>query len=451
MKRKILTICILLAALMLLCAGCDLDSGGSLFALPELSGQYTLLQKELDKILADGATYTVAAAGTVRSSVQMADLDGDGREEAIGLFLSKDGVPEVHVFRMGAESCTWMGKLTGVGTGIREIRYFSRGTQGQQALSVSWAYENDARHYGMTVAGMGGGEVFTMLDLQYASCLPQDLDGDGVEELTFVRPGRGSESYSACIYQLQGGSYQLLSQASLCVEAQTVLKLRYDSVVQDQRALVIDCGAKNGGYVTDVLSFDGAQLVNLTREPATGSGMAYWRQAALPAYDINGDGLLELPVALTAALTEEMQSRVIWVALDETGLASRVAAAYHNVDEGWAIFWPEQWAGNLSTGLYTEKTHWDDVSTTSFYVWKADPETEQLTKCTLLTIWTFQGEERARTRAQYYAVKPLNESGEILYGYTLPTDEMADGYALTDALVKAQFCQVKDSLEGGTT
>ena len=195
MKRKSVLICIILAVLLLFCTGCDLDDRDSLFALPELSGQYAHLQKELDKILAGGASYTVASTGSVRSSVQLADLDGDGRNEAIGLFLSAEGVPEVHVFRMSNTECVWMGKITGAGIGVREIRYFSRGTQGQKALSVSWAYENEARYYGMTVAGIGGGEVFSMLDLQFNRCLPMDLDGDGVEELTFVRPGKEHEPH----------------------------------------------------------------------------------------------------------------------------------------------------------------------------------------------------------------------------------------------------------------
>lgn len=451
MKRKRLTICILLAVLLLLCTGCDLDNGGSLFALPELSGQYTWLQKELDKILDSGASYTVAATGTVRSSVQMADLDGDGREEAIGLFLSKDGVPEVHVFRMEDESCTWLGKLTGVGTGIREIRYFSRGTQGQQSLAVSWSYESNARYYGMTVAGVGGGEVFTMLDLQYAACLPRDLDGDAVEELTFVRPGRGAEPHYACVYQLQGGSYQLLAQTALCAEAQSVLKLRYASVVKDQTALVVDSGAKNGGYVTDVMSFDGAELVNLTRDPVTGSGAANWRKAAVPAYDINSDGLLELPVALPGGTSGEMENRVIWMALGKNGAMTRVKAAYHNAGEGWCIFWPEHWADMLNAGVYAEYTQKETMSVTTFYSWQADVESEQVSKRTLLTIWAFHGEDRVRNRSRHYAVKPLNESGEILYGYTLPTEGISDAYSLTDALVESLFCQVTESLEGGNT
>ena len=408
MKYKRFLLCVILAAFVLLCAGCNLNERDSLFALPELSGRYRYLQKELDKILAEGASYAVAGTGTMRSSVQLADLNGDGKEEAIGLFLSKDGVPEVHVFRMESQSCTWLGKLTGV----------------------------------------GGNELFTMLDLQYSACLPKDLDKDGVEELTFVRPVKGNEALSACVYQLEGASYRVLTQASLCAEAQSVLKLRYDSVVKDAATLVVDSTAKGGGFVTDVLTFDGEIMDNLTRDPISGSGAAYWRKVAVPAYDINGDGLLELPAAAFADAEGDGQKRILWKSL-QVGGAKTVAMAYHNVEERWALLWPEAWPAEISAGVHVEYSHQENTSETVFYVWDADVENQQLRKRVLLTIWAFQGEERARNRARHYAVKPLNEDGEILYGYTLPQEEAVDGYSLTDEMVKQLFCQMNGSLEGG--
>lgn len=449
MKRKNVMICIILAVLVLLCTGCDLSDRDSLFALPELSGQYAHLQKALDKVLAEGASYTVASTGSVRSSVQLTDLDGDGRNEAIGLFLSAEGVPEVHVFRMSDTECTWMGKITGVGIGVREIRYFSRGTQGQKALAVSWAYENEARYYGMTVAGMGGGEVFPMLDLQYNGCLPMDLDGDGVEELTFVRPGKENEAHSACIYQLEGGSYRLLAQTMLCSEAQTVLGMRYASAVKDQPALVVDSSAVSGGYVTDVMPFDGTQLENLTRDPMTGSGLECWRQIPLPAYDIDGDGLLEIPVSPIVEGIPQDKARVTWKDLTKTGETKPVKLAYHMTDEGWGLTWPQNWPVELSAGIFSEHSDRETVSTTVFYTWVADPETEQLRKQTLLTVWAFHGEDRERTRTQHYLVKPLNEDGEILFGFTLPTEEFSTERGLTEEQVKDLFFLVSGSLEGG--
>lgn len=450
MKQKRFIIGMILAALMLLCAGCDLGDRDSLFALPELSGEYAFLQQELNKVLADGATYTVAATGSVRSSVQMADLNGDGRDEAIGLFLSAEGVPEVHVFRLEKESCHWLGKLVGVGTGVREIRYFRRDDHGGQALAVSWNYESDARYHGMTVAGMGDGELFTMLDLQYSACLPQDLDGDRVEELTFVRPGRGTEAYSACVYRLIGDHYQLVAQDGLGTEVQSVLQMQYAKVIRDRVTLVVESGARNGGYVTDVLDFDGETMKNLTRDAVTGSGNTYWRQVAVPAYDINGDGLLELPMAQSGDAMGEAGNRLIWSTLREDGTGVPQQLMYHHSADGWALQWPENWPSDVNSSIRVEHKQENNVSTTSFYMWLVDhkEDTEVLKKWVMLTVWSFRGEDRERARNQQLQVKHLNESGEVLYGYTLPGEQLSDEYYLTEQQVEKLFLQVKGSLEG---
>lgn len=447
MKCKRVLIGILLAVLLPICAGCDLNDRDGLFALPELSGQYSHLQKELDKILAQGATYTVAGTGSLRSSVQMADLNGDGKDEALGLFLSAEGVPEVHVFRMEAQDCTWLGKLTGVGSGVREIRLLSRGTQGQKALAVSWAYEKDTRYYGMTVAALGGNELFVMLDLQYTAFLPQDLDQDGVEELTFVRPSRSEESLYSCVYQVSGDSYRLQAQASLCVEAQSVVQMRYGRVQEEKTALVVESSAKQGGYVTDVLDFNGEALRNLTRDETTGSGLAFWRQAAVASYDMDGDGLLELPAAESVGAEGDALNRVLWLNLDAAGV-TECALAYHNVGENWALCWPEEWSRELSAGIYAEYSNKENVSTTTFYVWDADVENDTLRKQELLTVWAFHGEERLRLRNQHYTVSALSDSGEILYGYTLP-ETVSDKYFLSDEQVRILFRPFYGALEGG--
>ena len=447
MKCKRVFISIILAVLLLSCAGCDLSDRDSLFALPELSGQYSYLQKELDKILAEGATYTVAGTGSLRSSVQMVDLNGDGKEEALGLFLSAEGVPEVHVFRMEERGCTWLGKLTGVGSGVREIRLLSRGTQGQKALAVSWAYEKDTRYYGMTVAALGGNELFVMLDLQYTAFLSQDLDEDGVEELTFVRPSRSDESLYSCVYQVSGDSYRLAAQASLCIEAQFVMKMHYDQVQEGKTALVVESSAKQGGYVTDVLDFNGEALENLTRDVISGSGLAFWRQAAVGAYDVDGDGLLEVPASITPDVSGDAESNILWMNLDATSV-TEYTMTYHNISEKWALCWPEAWPHELLVGMYADYSNKENVATTTFYVWDADVENDTLRKQVLLTVWAFHGEDRVRLRNQHNTVTALNETGEILYGYTLP-EKVSDKYFLSDEIVKSLFRLFDGALEGG--
>ena len=68
---------------LLLLGGCVFPSGDELLAAPKPSSNYQSLQTELEKQLAQGVSYASPSEGENRSSIQLADLDNDGVEEAI--------------------------------------------------------------------------------------------------------------------------------------------------------------------------------------------------------------------------------------------------------------------------------------------------------------------------------------------------------------------------------
>ncbi len=71
-----------------------------LYALPELPERYTALNKQLSAIQESGAEYAAPVSGSNIQPVQMVDLDGDGREEALAFFRQSDGEKplKIHIF-----------------------------------------------------------------------------------------------------------------------------------------------------------------------------------------------------------------------------------------------------------------------------------------------------------------------------------------------------------------
>ena len=96
-KRRImsglLALCIALSVLPLsACTAPKLTlDPEELYALPELPERYTALNKQLSAIQESGAEYAAPVSGSNIQPVQMMDLDGDGREEALAFFRQSDG------------------------------------------------------------------------------------------------------------------------------------------------------------------------------------------------------------------------------------------------------------------------------------------------------------------------------------------------------------------------
>ena len=114
---------VLLAALYLL-TGCSVPkmilNPQDLYALPTLPEKYTDLNALLSDILDGGAEYAAPTSGTNTQPVQLVDLDGDGREEAVAFFRNpNDEKPlKIYIFTAGEDSYQQSGLIEGTGTGI---------------------------------------------------------------------------------------------------------------------------------------------------------------------------------------------------------------------------------------------------------------------------------------------------------------------------------------------
>ena len=97
-KRIGLLLALLAAALGL--GGCGYDvSVEDLFTLPRMAEGYTDLAQQLDGLLNQGYEYASPTGGRNIQSVQMVDLDGDGREELIANVMAGDGVRSACVYQ----------------------------------------------------------------------------------------------------------------------------------------------------------------------------------------------------------------------------------------------------------------------------------------------------------------------------------------------------------------
>ena len=103
MRRK-KYILILTAALfcVFFCTGCVGQPADSLYALPKQPDEYYELQSAIDQVLGTGASYSGPLTGSNQQAVQLADLDGDGQDEAI-VFVKVAGPKSLKAYIFDSE------------------------------------------------------------------------------------------------------------------------------------------------------------------------------------------------------------------------------------------------------------------------------------------------------------------------------------------------------------
>ena len=90
-----------------------------LYSLPTLPAKYTELNTQLNEILESGAEYAAPTSGANIQSVQLVDLDGDGREEAVAFFRNAAEEKPLKIYIFTATEDSYQKTELIEGSGIR--------------------------------------------------------------------------------------------------------------------------------------------------------------------------------------------------------------------------------------------------------------------------------------------------------------------------------------------
>ncbi len=421
---------------ILLLGGCGLSVGDGLLLLPKVPTEYVQLQQQLDKILAGGAVYAVAETGTNRQTVQLMDLDGDGTEEALAFFRSETGAHQVYVFGQQEGVYHSIGMAEGYGTTLRAV-YYPRLQDGRSALAMCWGFD-EGGSYGMTVYGLQEGTLQALLDVQYGDVTVEDIDGDGAQELAFAVRDNVTGLYSARVYQYREDQYRVLYEVPMCLEVRSVANIQFGTVENSQVGLYVDSLSTTGGFVTDLICYDGQVAYNRTIDQASGSGSKTWRPVSVFCSDVSGDGRLDIPVTHTFAAEAnevEARARLDWCNFDRDGLETRVGSTVHWVNESWYLEWPERWGDRVRVS----KSSGAGLSKTVFSL-----QTEQGDLREVLTVWMFSGDDRDQEAAIYKKLNNLASNAAGLYRYSIPAHAPQE-LALTGEELKMLFHTIEVS------
>ena len=131
MKRFARPTALLIAAAVLLSlSGCYSGGIDQYFSLPQPAEEYLQLQQLIDQEIAAGSEYAAPLRGNYRQSVQLADLDNDGVDEALVFFRDKDGNLKIIIFIVVGREYRQVLTIQGEGRSIGSIDFADMNADG---------------------------------------------------------------------------------------------------------------------------------------------------------------------------------------------------------------------------------------------------------------------------------------------------------------------------------
>lgn len=332
----------------------------------EQQGIYELLQEDRQEL-----TFVYPKRGEYRSAIIMRDWSGDGVNDAIGFILDERGV-EVYFLEKSRDSWRTAASFLNTATQVDMVLFGDLDGDGQEDVLIGWGSASGST--GRTASAAAylyrDGNVSQSLLGTYGEMTLTDFDGDGVCEVFTIdkflaaeEEGAESSPALARVYAWQDGSLKALYTANADNSIVNYSSIHFGSLELGLCGVAVDGAKADGSMTTQVFTLEEGLLKNGPPGVNTESYQnPFSRPSSAPfaSQDINGDGVLELPVVTRLpglpeeAVLDSTSFLVEWAHYQSSGGYEPVATTLMNLGENYWFTLPEGLVGRISASNSTD-------------------------------------------------------------------------------------------------
>lgn len=407
---------------LLLLSGCSISEIDELYSLPQPPREYLKLQELIDAEIASGCEYAAPTTGSFRQSVQLADLDKNGTNEALVFLRNKDLQPLICVYRKVSGAYELAAKITGEGSAVGRAEYADIDGDGLSEVLVSWEVNSEMRLLkAYSIRNWTPSALFdeSCLDFQTG-----DINSDGITDVLALSIETSGGHVDMFSFDKQGN--MIKKSVKLSPSLKRVDRFRIANIENGIPAIFVEGSYsidESGFLLTDIVIFSDGELKNIALDTNTGNSLTK-RQYEIYSTDIDGNGSLDVPYAEklenSAAGTAEYYV-FDWYTYSAEGSRRLCASTYHCYTDGWYFTLPESWRNNL---IVRRISSISGERAVVFSVKGGDGEKPS----DLLTIYTLTDENRADrakigNRFELFNSETVIYAAEINEDSGLPNDE----------------------------
>ncbi len=324
-------------------------------------------------------------SGDYRSAFVMFDLDADGEDEALVFYNMPSWGGNVRIMVLDHQQDEWVSvyDAVGEGTDVTEVDFQVLTASGRHCVLIGWE-QGTSENTSISVYDYTGGQLRVLYESEYSQMLIEDLDQDGTKEILL---GIFKASSKTGAIRLINDTEDGLQSASRVVMDSTItgfLGIEIGWLAQNQIAVFVDAYTSSTQIVTEIMVYtDDGKLRSLSSHYG-GLDRPLLREVPVRCEDINGDGILEIPVSLVEYSEEEREednrkNLLQYLCLSNPGELERLGEAdsaensqagsvtftfspvwtgFVNLDYGFRFQFPEEWIGQVNVVKESDRNEW---------------------------------------------------------------------------------------------
>ena len=361
MIRKFICICLAFVICITL-SGCDFltTDTAELLSPPALSGDLKPIADAINSTEKSGYILKYPTRGEYRSAVVREDIDGDGALEAFAFYSTTDGetvMMNINFIYLSGGKWKSACKEQIVAGGVDKIEFCDLNNDGVKELLVGWEIYGVSEMQ-LAVYSLGGKNLTQRLLKRYTHFTTSDLNDDNSREVLLINSNTAENLNTATLYALGDTGMMEVSSCELDSTAKTINEPKLSRLSSGKPAVYID-EIKGVGAVTEVLFMDKNELVNPLFQFETRETVATLRSANFTTADMDGDGILEIPIqkdvpSVTRSQLNEKLYLTEWCTFNGEILTTQ-STTMINVNDGYMFTLPQKWVNNIAILKDTDK------------------------------------------------------------------------------------------------
>ncbi len=345
--------------LVMLLTGCAFSSNiDNLMSPPKLSIEQEQIYSALTNATGTSISLKYPKSGKYLSAFIIEDIDGDGENEAVVFYEKNSMALEENTLRINILDRS-DGKWRSVcdtpakGTEIEKVIISKLGSNSRMNLIIGSSLINRSEK-NVSIYSYVDGNIEETFSESYSFIDVTNLDNDDENEFLLLSGASSGGTATAEAYKLnQDGIYYKYS-CKLNGSFTEFDSLNYGKIDDETTGLYIDAVSGTGLIQTDIIYMDNTGL-NKIFTTAEQSKFTI-RPSGCSSFDIDGDGVIEIPVQVIASGYEdssegEQMKFTEWWFLGKNNTLEKKYSSYYSVNDGYIFVFPEKWKDHVTIKL----------------------------------------------------------------------------------------------------
>jgi hypothetical protein len=253
---------------------------------PQLSADKATLMAAINSFLPAGSSL-IRPTNDEDSTIFTEDLNKDGILETLVFYKTPGEAVLIHGMILEKQGDTWVKKLVFDGDGTVLESVDIRDMTGDGKLEIVTGYSR-GEEKGLVVYSYSSGSLVELLSHPYTKYMIDDLNGDGIEDITVVYFKR-NEFVNISVYQYNDGFKVLDKLDNIDPYFNNYFNIVAGNISKDKRGIVLDAAVDSQSAYSSIVLMENNKLhVVLPGDART------YKDRRIASEDIDHDGIIEI-------------------------------------------------------------------------------------------------------------------------------------------------------------